>query len=44
LDNGNWRGLGMAPLPAWEEGLSQYVAAERHGVFAEFALGRRTTS
>jgi dTDP-4-dehydrorhamnose reductase len=43
LDNGSWRGLGMAPLPAWEEGLSQYVAAERTGAFAEFALNRRTT-
>jgi dTDP-4-dehydrorhamnose reductase len=44
LDNGNWRGLGMAPLPAWEEGLSQYVASERDGALAEFAPSRRTPS
>lgn len=43
LDNGNWRRLGMALLPAWEEGLIQYVAAERHRAFAEFALSRRAT-
>jgi len=42
LDNGNWRGLGMASLPAWEEGLSQYVAGERHRAFAEFALNPPT--
>ncbi len=42
LDNGNWRQLGMAPLPPWEEGLNQYVAAERDGAFAEFAASHHT--
>lgn len=43
LENGNWRQLGMAPLPDWEEGLHQYVAAERDGAFAEFAASHPTT-
>lgn len=44
LENLNWRQLGMAPLPGWEEGLLQYVAAERDGALAEFAASRRITS
>ncbi|HEY6537540.1 MAG TPA: dTDP-4-dehydrorhamnose reductase [Candidatus Dormibacteraeota bacterium] len=36
LDNGHWRRLGKAPLPAWEEGLLEYVAAERGRALAEF--------
>ncbi|HUY25331.1 MAG TPA: dTDP-4-dehydrorhamnose reductase [Candidatus Saccharimonadales bacterium] len=43
LDNLNWRQLGLAPLPAWEEGLLQYVGAEREGAFAEFAASHPST-
>ncbi|MGC2191231.1 MAG: dTDP-4-dehydrorhamnose reductase [Candidatus Dormiibacterota bacterium] len=35
LDNGSWRELGMAALPAWEQGLRGYVRAERTGALAE---------
>ena len=40
LDNGNWRELGMEPLPAWEQGLRAYISAEREGALAEFAAQR----
>jgi dTDP-4-dehydrorhamnose reductase len=36
LSNGRWRQLGMAPLPAWEQGLLGYVSSERQGALAEF--------
>lgn len=36
LDNGRWRELGMAALPAWEQGLRGYLASQREGAFAEF--------
>lgn len=37
LDNSHWRDLGREPLPSWEEGLLEYVAAESEGALAEFA-------
>ncbi|HVC22344.1 MAG TPA: dTDP-4-dehydrorhamnose reductase [Candidatus Dormibacteraeota bacterium] len=37
LDNSHWRDLGREPLPSWEEGLLEYVAAESQGALAEFA-------
>jgi dTDP-4-dehydrorhamnose reductase len=37
LENANWGALGMAPLPAWKQGLLEYIAAEHDGAFSEFA-------
>jgi len=37
LDNSHWRDLGREPLPSWEQGLLEYVAAESQGALAEFA-------
>jgi len=40
LDNGHWLQLGMAPLPAWEQGLRGYVRSERDGALAEYFAPR----
>ena len=41
LDNSRWQQLGMASLPAWEQGLGGYVSSEREGALAEFATHLR---
>jgi dTDP-4-dehydrorhamnose reductase len=40
LDNGQWRHLGLDPLPSWEQGLRGYVAAEAGGALADL-IGRQ---
>lgn len=40
LDNGHWLQLGMAALPAWEQGLRGYVGSERDGALAGYVTQR----